>query len=99
MYNENRLLFIDVRKKSEFDAEHVEGSINIPLNQLSERLAEIPKDRSFILFCGGGYRSMIAASMLKQRGYESFADVLGGFKSIKETQVKISQYVCPSTLL
>jgi rhodanese-related sulfurtransferase len=48
--------------------------------------------------CAGGYRSMIAASMLKSRGIHNLIDVQGGFKAIKETGVEVTDYVCPSTL-
>jgi glyoxylase-like metal-dependent hydrolase (beta-lactamase superfamily II)/rhodanese-related sulfurtransferase len=92
-------IVIDVRKKSEFDSEHVVDAINVPLNQISQHLAQFPKDKPFILHCAGGYRSMIAASILKQRGWENFVDVVGGFSAIKETDVKLTEYVCPSTLL
>ena len=99
IFHKKNATLIDVRKKSEYDSEHVEGSINIPLNNLNEHLAEIPKEQPFIVFCAGGYRSMIASSILKQRGYDNFKDVLGGFSAIKETDVQTSDYVCPSTLL
>lgn len=93
-------MVIDVRKKSEFDSEHVEGVINIPLNTINQHLAEFPKDKPFILHCAGGYRSMLAASILKSRGWDNFVDVTGGFLAIKATgKVPISDYVCPSTLL
>lgn len=92
-------LVIDVRKKSEFDSEHVIGATNVPLNQINQHLAQFPKDRPFILHCAGGYRSMIAASILKQRGWSDFVDVIGGFDEIKETDIPKSEYVCPSTML
>lgn len=92
-------LMIDLRKRSEFDSEHVLGAINIPLNEINKHLAEFPKDKPFILNCAGGYRSMIAASMLKQRGWDNFVDVEGGFAQIKTTDVPKSDYVCPSTML
>jgi glyoxylase-like metal-dependent hydrolase (beta-lactamase superfamily II)/rhodanese-related sulfurtransferase len=92
-------LVIDVRKKSEFDSEHVVDAINIPLNSIYSHLSEIPKDKPFILHCAGGYRSMIAASILKQLGYDNFADVEGGFKEIALTKVPKTDYVCPTTLL
>lgn len=92
-------LVFDVRKKSEFDSEHVEGAINVPLNQINQHLAEFPKDKPFILHCAGGYRSMIAASILKARGWENFVDVESGFSGIKKTSVKVTEYVCPTTLL
>jgi hydroxyacylglutathione hydrolase len=92
-------LVFDVRKKSEFDSEHVQGAINVPLNVISQHLAEFPKDKPFILHCAGGYRSMIAASILKQRGWENFVDVANGFSGIKQTGVPRTEYVCPTTLL
>ncbi len=92
-------IVIDVRKKSEFDSEHVVDALNIPLNQINDHLAEFPKEKPFIVHCAGGYRSMIAASILKQRGWDNFVDVRGGFKEIAETKVPKTDYVCPSTLL
>lgn len=93
-------LVIDVRKKSEFDSEHVIDAKNMPLNEINQHLSEIPKDKSFVLHCAGGYRSMIAASILKQRGWTNFADVEGGFKDISNrTSVPKSDYVCPTTML
>ncbi|TRZ43492.1 MBL fold metallo-hydrolase [Robertkochia solimangrovi] len=99
MYNHDRPVIIDVRRKSEFDSEHVVDAINIPLNEINQHLAEIPKDKFFVLHCEGGYRSMIAASILKQRGWDNFVDVSGGFKAIAETEIPKTDYVCPTTLL
>ena len=90
---------IDVRKVSEFQAEHLENAINIPLNVLNEHLVEFPKNKTFVLHCAGGYRSMIAASILKQRGFDNLVDVAGGFDAIKNTSLPKTNYVCPSTLL
>lgn len=92
-------LVFDVRKKSEYDSEHVEGAINVPLNRINDHLAEFPKDRPFILHCAGGYRSMIAASILKARGWDDFVDVESGITGIKKTAVQVTDYVCPTTLL
>ncbi len=98
-YKKEESLLIDVRKKSEFDSEHVIGAINIPLNQINQHLAQFPKEAPFILHCAGGYRSMIAASILKQRGWDAFVDVIGGFDKIKETNIPKSEYICPTTML
>lgn len=93
-------LIIDVRKNSEFQSEHIIDAINVPLNQINQHLSQFPKDKPFVLHCAGGYRSMIAASILKQRGWKDFVDVIGGFDAIKEnTTIKKSEYVCPTTLL
>jgi rhodanese-related sulfurtransferase len=95
----HQLPIFDVRKKSEFLSEHIQGAINIPLNEITNHLSDFPKDDYFILHCAGGYRSMIAASILKQQGFENFSDVLGGFNEIKLTSIPISDYLCPTTLL
>jgi hydroxyacylglutathione hydrolase len=95
----DKVKVIDVRKRSEFGSEHVTTASNIPLNELNNHLSEIPKNEPFILYCGSGYRTMIAASILKQRGWDNFVDVRGGFKAISETSVPRTEYVCPTTLL
>jgi rhodanese-related sulfurtransferase len=99
-HEKNQLpMIIDVRKKSEFDSEHLIDAVNIPLNEINKHLAEIPKDKPFLLHCAGGYRSMIASSILKQRGWNNFADIIGGFDEMKETSLPKSEYICPTTLL
>ena len=98
-FKEGESLVFDVRKKSEFDSEHLEGAINVPLNEINQHLSEFPKDKEFSLYCAGGYRSMIASSILKQRGWENFNDVLGGFEAIKATELPVSDYICPTTML
>ena len=99
IYENEKPLTIDIRKRSEFQSQHLTDAINIPLNEINNHLAEFPKDKPFILHCAGGYRSMIAASMLKQRGWDNFSDVIGGFTEIAKTNVPKSEYVCPSTML
>ncbi len=91
-------LVIDVRKPSEYLSEHVIDAENIPLDYINEHMAEFNKERLQYLHCAGGYRSMIAASILKARGYDNVVNVQGGFKVIAETSVPKSDYVCPSTL-
>ncbi|MFC4632738.1 rhodanese-like domain-containing protein [Dokdonia ponticola] len=98
-YTSEKPIIIDVRKKSEFQSEHIIDAINIPLNEINQHLAQFPKDKPFVLHCAGGYRSMIAAAILKQRGWDNFVDVVGGFKEIAETNIPKSEYICPTTLL
>lgn len=98
-YEAGDLLFFDVRKTSEFQSEHLIGAINTPLGTLNNHLSEFPKNKPFVIHCAGGYRSMIAASILKQRGWDNFVDVRGGFAALKNTQVPKTDYVCPTTLL
>ena len=94
---ENALVF-DVRKPGEYIAEHILDVPSTPLDFINEHLSEFPKEETFYVHCAGGYRSMIAASILKSRGYHNVIDVLGGFSAIKKTEIKTTNYVCPSTL-
>ncbi|MEC7782917.1 MAG: MBL fold metallo-hydrolase [Bacteroidota bacterium] len=88
----------DVRKPGEFESEHLEVAQSTPLDFLNKHLTEFPSDKVFYVHCAGGYRSMIAASILKSRGIHNLIDVKGGYKAIKETELKRTNYVCPSTL-
>ncbi|MCF2443451.1 MBL fold metallo-hydrolase [Dyadobacter sp. CY345] len=91
---------LDVRKASEYYAEHVIGAENVPLDYINDHLSQIDKDKTYLVHCAGGYRSMIFNSILKARGYDNLIDVRGGFKAIKESgKVEVSNYVCPSTML
>jgi glyoxylase-like metal-dependent hydrolase (beta-lactamase superfamily II)/rhodanese-related sulfurtransferase len=99
LIKENNVKLFDVRKESEFQSQHLEGAINTPLNIINDHLAAFPKDEFFVIHCAGGYRSMIASSILKARGWDNFADVIGGFDAIKETNLEVTDYVCPTTLL
>ncbi|MCC6703119.1 MAG: MBL fold metallo-hydrolase [Fluviicola sp.] len=91
-------VLIDVRKPGEFAAEHVDGAKSIPLDFMNDYLSEFPKDKHIILHCAGGYRSMIAASILKARGWDDIVDVTGGFAAIAKTSLPKTDYVCPSTI-
>jgi hydroxyacylglutathione hydrolase len=88
----------DVRREGEYQAEHVENAVLAPLDFLNDHLQEFPKNKPFFIHCAGGYRSMIAASILKARGWDNLIDVAGGFGAIKNTDVPKTNYVCPSTL-
>jgi glyoxylase-like metal-dependent hydrolase (beta-lactamase superfamily II)/rhodanese-related sulfurtransferase len=90
----------DVRKKSEYDSEHMLEAANAPLDFINESMQSIPKDRTVYVHCAAGYRSMIFTSILRARGFRNLVDVKGGFKDIKESgKFRISEYVCPTTLL
>jgi len=89
---------IDVRKPGEYTAEHVDGAKSIPLDFINSEMSSFPKDEPFIIHCAGGYRSMIAASILKSRGFDNFKEVAGGYGAISKTNVPRTDYVCPSTL-
>ncbi|MDZ4665234.1 MAG: rhodanese-like domain-containing protein [Bacteroidota bacterium] len=90
---------IDVRKETEYAAEHVNEAYNRPLDQINSWFAEVTNDKPFFLHCAGGYRSMIAASILKSRGIHNFKEVDGGFNAIAKTSVPLSNFVCQSKVL
>ena len=86
---EENVMVFDVRKENEFILGHMETAQNTPLDCLNDYLGNYPKNRSFYIHCAGGYRSVIAASILKKRGIINLIDIKGGFKAIKETQIKL----------
>ncbi|MDC6366231.1 MULTISPECIES: MBL fold metallo-hydrolase [Flavobacteriaceae] len=95
---QNKVPVFDVRKESEFLAEHVEDAKLASLDFLNDHLSEFPEEEKFYVHCAGGYRSVIAASILKSRGIHNLVDVAGGFKAIKEAGIPVTDYVCPTTL-
>lgn len=95
---EEKLKVFDVRKETEYMSEHVEGAHNTPLDYLNDHLSEFPANENFYIHCAGGYRSMIAASILKSRGIHNLIDVSGGFEALMEAGVPVTDYVCPTTL-
>lgn len=88
----------DVRKPGEFQAEHVKDAQLTSLSNINKHLQEYPEEETFYVHCAGGYRSMIAASILKSRGIHNLVDIKGGFKAIKEAGIDTTDYICPSTL-
>ena len=94
------LNILDVRKKSEYLSEHIIDAENAPLDFINDSMAQIDKNKTYYVHCAGGYRSMIFNSILRARGFDNLIDVKSGFKALKENgKFKISDYVCPSTLL
>ena len=90
---------LDVRKESEYQSEHVIGVENFPLDNIHSNFAEIKDNKAYYLHCASGYRSLIAASIFKANGIKNVTDISGGFKALKETDLKLTDYVCPTTLL
>ncbi len=88
----------DVRKPAEYQSEHIAEGSNTPLSSLNNHLAEFPSEDTFYIHCAGGYRSMIAASILKSRGIHNLIDVQLGWKGIMETDLPRTEFVCPTTL-
>lgn len=90
---------IDVRKESEYTAEHIEEAYSKPLAYINDWVKDINPSEHFYLHCAGGYRSMIAASILQARGYRNFSEVEGGFSAIAQTNVPKTDFVCQSKVL
>lgn len=94
----SKLNVYDVRKESEYASEHVINAFNTPLDTLNNHLEKFSFDETNYVHCASGYRSMVANSILKSRGIHNIVDVQGGFKAIQETDLKVSEYLCSSTL-
>lgn len=91
---------IDVRKPTEYAAEHIENAYSRPLNDIAQWAGSISNDEHFYLHCAGGYRSMIAASILNKRGIRNFTEIEGGFGGIKKTEkIPTTDFVCQSKTL
>ncbi|MEP1032461.1 MBL fold metallo-hydrolase [Ekhidna sp.] len=96
-YSNGNIHVMDVRKPGEFEAEHVEDAENIPLDYINEQMDKIDADKTYHIHCAGGYRSVIASSILKSRGFHKLVDVAGGYKDIKTTNIPVTNFVCPTT--
>ncbi len=92
-------IILDIRKESEYTAEHIEEAYNRPLANINDWIKDINPKEHFFLHCAGGYRSMIAASILQSRGYRNFTEVEGGFKAISTTNVPKTDFVCQSKMM
>ncbi len=90
---------IDVRRESEYEAEHVDEAYSKPLAYINEWVKDINPQEHFYLHCAGGYRSMMAASILEARGYRNFTEVEGGFAAIATTSIPKTDFVCQSKVL
>ncbi len=99
-YDKESSWVIDVRKETEFRAEHVEEAENKPLHRINEWSNSLDANKTFYLHCAGGFRSMIAASILQSRGVRNFKEVEGGFGAIaKNTSIPKTDYVCQSKVM
>ena len=89
---------LDVRKPGEFESEHIVNAPNYPLDFLNEHMLELDKNKTYHVHCAGGYRSVIAISLMMQQGFNQLVDIAGGYGAIKNTSIEKTSYVCPSTL-
>ena len=93
-----RLNILDVRNNGEHEASHLENAQHFALDAINQNMNQIDSKKTYHIHCAGGYRSVIAASILKARGFNNLVDIDGGFAAIKETDLPITEFVCPSTL-
>ena len=93
----NNAQIIDVRRLSEFKSQHIVTADNFPLDSINDHLNSISSERDVYMHCAGGYRSMVANSILKARGIHNIVDISGGFNAIKETEIELTDYKCPTT--
>lgn len=90
---------LDVRRASEYSAEHFEGVKNFPLDFINANMGQLNREEKYVMHCASGYRSVIAASILKARGFEQVVNVPGGFKAMSETDLPKTDYVAQCTEL
>ena len=98
-FETGKSVVVDVRKESEYAAEHVEDAYSKPLAYINDWINNVDPQQHFFLHCAGGYRSMIAASILQARGYRNFTEVEGGFAAIAQTKVPKTDFICQSKVL
>ena len=96
---QNNSKIVDVRKETEYEAEHIEDAFSRPLSEINEWVNNLDKNEHFFVHCAGGYRSMIAASIFNSRGIRNFTEVRGGFNEIKNTDVPKSNFMCQTKTL
>ena len=90
-YENGNIKVIDVRKPDEFESGHVDGAENMPLDTINDSMPALSKNETLYVHCAGGYRSMIAASILKARGFEDVVNIQGGFGEISKTGVEVAK--------
>lgn len=91
-----KINILDVRKPSEFEAEHVQGAVNFPLDFINGSFKNLDTTKDYYVHCKGGYRSVIAHSILKNHGFNRLIDVEKGMDAILKTDAPITEFVCPS---
>jgi len=97
---DSSIKIVDVRKKSEYDSEHIINAVNAPLDYINDSMTKLNNQDTYYVHCAGGYRSMIFTSILRSKGYKNLIDVDGGFGAIKASgKFKVTDYVCPTTML
>ena len=96
--NTKDINILDVRKDGEYQSSHLENAQHFALDFINDHMSAIDKTKTYHIHCAGGYRSVIAASILKARGFDKLVDIAGGFGAIKKTNLPTTDFVCPSTI-
>lgn len=99
MYNTGHINLLDVRKESEYQSQHIEHAVNFPLDFINQNMSMIDKNKKYFLHCAGGYRSVIAASILKSRGFEQVVNIKGGFKALQAAGLPVTAFTEQKTML
>ena len=96
-FKKESLNVLDVRKPGEYSSSHLEGVSSTPLDFITDWQDSLSNEKEYHIHCAGGYRSMIAASLLKRKGYYKLVDIAGGYGAIQKTDAKTTEFICPST--
>ncbi len=99
IYKKGTVNLLDARRESEYNAQHIKGAQNFPLDFINKNMNELDRSQEYYLHCAGGYRSMITASILKARGFEKLINIKSGFKALQETSLPMTEYVEQATEL
>jgi rhodanese-related sulfurtransferase len=97
-YKNESINILDVRRDGEYASSHIENAQHFALDYINDKMNEVSKYKTYYIHCAGGYRSVIAASILKARGFYNLIDIDSGYGAIKNTDLPITKFVCPSTL-
>ncbi|MDP4821633.1 MAG: MBL fold metallo-hydrolase [Saprospiraceae bacterium] len=92
MFNGRNLNLLDVRRESEYEAEHLVGAENFPLDVINKNMSAVNRDKKYYLHCAGGDRSVIAASIERSRGFYKLVNIENGFKGLRETGLALTEY-------
>jgi hydroxyacylglutathione hydrolase len=84
---------MDVRKETEFKTEHLQGAENFPLDFINSNTHKLDPKKIYYLYCAGGYRSMIAASILRARGFKFIISIAGGYGALSKAHLRLSEHL------
>jgi hydroxyacylglutathione hydrolase len=90
---------LDVRRRSEYDSEHIVGGINFPLDFINYNMSQLDRNKKYYIYCAGGYRSAIMCSILKARGFDRLVNIVGGYKALGQTRLQKTVFKEPVTML